>query len=354
MKKIVSQLSAAMLVGALVFTTSCKKEVVVTADKSSAAIGEVINFTCLEADSKLKGTFVTWDFGDGGSTTNQSNAAEIYNNNNRIKVGKSFNAAGTYTVTAIFNKSKRPTKKNAKTTFGSVDVTINSVTPSFVANDASGTAVTAVMDNQVVTFKNTTDEGTVAQSTFNYTWYDNEVAVSTAKHLVWNATPGKHTIKLRLVQGNTTTYSTTTDITVAGRTMTNSEMQAMIGGKWTVSISGSGSGTSYSAACAGTAFSPVVSNKVKTTYLDNSGNATWSISAETNTDGNLNNGSGLNVVVVNPTTVNVSGLSWNGDGNVNGLYTTTVSGSSMTLTRTEKGGATTCTFTDTFTITLSR
>lgn len=354
MKKIVSQLSAAMLVGAMVFTTSCKKEVVVTADKSTAAIGEVINFSCLEADSKIKGTFVTWDFGDGGTTTNQSNAAEIYNNNNRVKVGKSFNAAGTYTVTAIFNKSKRPTKKNAKTTFGSVDVTVNSVTPSFTVNDASGTAATTAMDNQVIYLKNTTDEGTVSQSSFNYTWYINDNAVSSSKNYNFNATPGKHSIKLRLIQGNTTTYSTVADLTVAGRTLTNNEMQAQIGGKWNVSISGSGSGTDYSATCAGVAFSPVVSNKVKTTYLDNGGTASWSISSETNTDGNLNNATGLNVYVVNPTTVNVSGLSWNGSGSVNGLYTTTVSGSSMTLTRTEKGGATTCTYTDTFTITLTR
>lgn len=356
MKKIVSQLSAALFVGALVFTTSCKREVVVSADKTSVAIGEIVRFQALEDDSKLKGSYISWDFGDGDIWTNNSAVAEIYNNNNRVAVEWSYGAAGTYTVTAVVNKSRRPTKKNAKSTFGKVDITVNSVTPAFEIQDATGAVVTETRDGRVISFVNKTEEGTVAQASFNYQWWVNGVNQSSSKNFNWAAQPGTYKVKLRLQQGNTVTWAAEQTLVVDGLAMDEDEMQNLIGGKWTVSISGSGSGSGYTntlTPCFASNPTLAVSSKVKTIYLDRNGNCSWSVSSETLSDGNLQNG-GMSVDVVNSTTVSINGLGWNGNGNVNGLYTTTVSGTTMTLTRTEKGGSTNCPWTDTFTITLSR
>lgn len=359
MKKIVSQLSAALFVGALVFTTSCKKEVVVSADKTSVAIGEIVRFQALEDDSKLKGSYISWDFGDGDIWTNNSAVAEIYNNNNRVAVEWAYGAAGTYTVTAVVNKSRRPTKKNAKSTFGKIDITVNSVTPAFEMQDATGSVITETRDGRVVSFVNKTDEGTVAQSSFNYGWVVNGGVVSSNKNYNWTATPGTYKVKLRLMQGNTTTYSAEQTLVVDGLAMDEDEMQNLIGGQWNVTtLTGVGTGNEYTLTtgttpCRAVALSPTPSSKVSKIYLDKNGNCTWSISSETLTSGNLNNG-GMSIDVVNSTTVDVSGLSWNGVGSINGLYTTTVNGTSMTLKRTDKGGSTNCPYTDEFTIVLSR
>jgi len=334
MKKIVSQLSAAMLVGALVFTTSCKKpEATVTASKSAdVAIGEPVKFS--SSEELLKNTQISYDFGDG------QRADGI------ISPSHAYNAAGTYTVSVEFLRTKDARKGKGKRTWGTADVTVVSVTPTFEAKDANGAAVTTTRVGQTVSLNNTTVTTTAVQSGISYTWIANGVVVGSGKNFNWTpSSTGKVAIKLMATQGNTVTYSTETTITVNGQDLTVSEMQAMIGGKWNVSSSASYSG--YGGTCA---TAPTYVNANSSFFLNSGGNSTWSIVANpTSQAGNLNSG-GPSIYVINSTTVDVSGGGFQG-----GLYTTTVSGTSMTLTMTEKSsGGGSCNYTDTYTITLTR
>ena len=386
MKKIVSKLSAALLVGAMVFTTSCKKEVVVTANKTSVAIGEDVTFTCIEESAdkgKLKATSVTWQFGDesetNGRSTETSNgqALRLYNNNNALQVVHAYDAAGTYQVAAIFNKSKKPTKKNSKSSFGTVDITVNAVTSTLTVKDANATDVTAVMDQQELTLAVTNDKTDMAQSSITYGWYDNGVNFDNTSNMFTKrtASKGKHTFRVKTSQGSTSSWSNEINVTVAGETLSEDEMQAMIGGKWNISMSASGTGARYAAyaagtgSCAGSPFSAetatvlTFSNTSSSVYLNSNGTSTWDVQAlPASQTGNLNGGGNFIFDVVNSTTIDVtSPASWNGAGSVSGLYTCTFSASSMTLTRNIGGGTTpTCAqqsgniFKDTFTITMSR
>jgi len=335
MKKIVSQLSAAMLVGALVFTTSCKKpEATVTASKSAdVAIGEPVKFSSPE--ELLKNTQISYDFGDGQMS------------NGIISPSHAYNAAGTYTVSVEFLRTKDARKGKGKRTWGTADVVVVSVTPTFEAKDAAGAAVTTTRVNQTVSLVNTTVTTTAVQSGINYSWIVNGVvAVSNSKNHNWTPTQtGKYVIKLMASQGSTVTYSTETTITVNGQDMTVNEMQAMIGGKWNVSSSASYSG--YGGTCA---VAPTYVNANSSFFLNSAGNSTWSIVANpTSQAGNLNSG-GPSIYVVNATTVDVSGGGFQG-----GLYTCTVSGAGMTLTMTEKSsGGGSCNYTDTYSIALTR
>jgi PKD repeat protein len=338
MKKIVSQLSAAMLVGALVFTTSCKKpEATVTASKTAdVAIGEPVKFS--SSEELLKNTQISYDFGDGQRSEGIISPSHAYN------------AAGTYTVSIEFLRTKNAEKSKGKRTWGTADVTVVAVTPTFEAKDASGAAVTAsTRIGQSVSLTNTTVQSAAVQSPISWSWVANGSVVSTAKNFTWTpTTTGKVVIKLMATQGSTSVYSTELTITVSGQDLTVNEMQAMIGGKWNVSSSETYSGAGYAsgAPCFGT--SPTYTNPYSTINLDSNGGATWNISALTTTSGNLNSG-GSSFYVRNSTTIEVSGGSL-----PNGLYTTTVSATGMTLTKTVKGGSATCPTSDAATITLSR
>jgi plastocyanin len=332
MKKIVSQLSAAMLVGALVFTTSCKKpEATVTASKSAdIAIGEPIKFS--SSEELLKNTYITYDFGDGSQIVGLISPSHAYD------------AAGTYTVSVEFLRTKDARKQKGKRTWGTADVTVVAVTPTFDVKDASDAATTAVKVGQEVRFVNTTVVSTATQSPISYTWWANGVSAGSGKNMSWTPTAsGKYVVKLAATQGSTTVYSAEQTVTVAGQDLTRTEMQAMIGGKWNCTSSANYSG--YGGTCA---VAPTYSNPYSSFYLDNSGSSTWSISAYTSTNGNLTSG-GPDITVVNSTTVSVTGA-----GFIGGLYTCTVSGGGMTLTMVDKSIGSPCSYTDTYTITLTR
>lgn len=380
MKKIVSKLSAALLVGAMVFTTSCKKEIIVTANKTSVAIGEDVTFTCIEESAdkgKVKATSVTWQFGDEAETNGRSTetstgqALRLYNNNNALQVVHSYDAAGTYQVAAIFNKSKKPTKKNSKSTFGTVDITVNAVTSTLTVKDANAADVTAVMDQQELTLAVTNDKTNMAQSSITYGWYDNGVNFTNTSNMFTTrtATAGKHTYRVKTSQGNTSSWSNEINVTVSGETLSEGEMQAMIGGKWNISMSASGTGADYGTSfpatpCGAGPFTATVltfSNTSSQVYLDSNGDSDWDVQALPSSQaGNLNGSGNFTFDVVNSTTINVtSPASWTGNAGVDGLYTCTFSASSMTLTRKVGGGSSTgcqgsAVYTDTFTITMSR
>jgi hypothetical protein len=342
MKKIVSQLSAAMLVGALVFTTSCKKPVAtVTASKSAdIAIGEPIKFS--SSEELLKNTQITYDFGDGQQSWGLISPSHAYD------------AAGTYTVSVEFLRTKDARKEKGKRTWGTADVTVIAVTPTFEMKDAGGVAITTAKLGQAVMLTNTTVVSTAVQSPISYSWVANGTVQSTAKNFTWTPSKtGKYVVKLMASQGNTAVYSAEQTITVSGQDLTVEEMQALIGGKWTVSSTESYTGAGYTntATPCFAPGAPTYSNPYTTIYLDQFGAASWNVSALTNTSGNVNGG-GTSFYVVNSTTINVSGGSLTG-----GLYTvsSTITGTgTMTLSRTVKGGSSTCPTQDQITITLTR
>ncbi|MBI2968968.1 MAG: hypothetical protein HYY40_14295 [Bacteroidetes bacterium] len=372
--------SAILLGSVMLFSSSCKKEeIVVTADKTSAAIGEVITFSCLATDGKMKGTFVTWDFGDGTTTANQS-TAEVYNNNNLVTVSHAYMAAGTYTASVILNKSSRPGKKNGTTTYSTSSVTINAYIPTFEVNNALGSQVSSIMVGQQLTFVNTTAVTDKPQADMTYSWTDNGVEFSTEKNPASYQVnvAGKHTFKLKIYQGvaselldlfgigtpGTETWSDPVEITVGGQSLSNTEMQAMIGGQWTITTSASFAGAAYTNTgnpCFASASLPTQYKLYSKVFLDPNGSADWGIDDyPSNEAGNIVSNPSVTITVVNATTLSVSGLITTtpmSEGNPNGLYTTaSINGGSMTLTRVEYGdtGSSSCPFTDTYTITLTR
>lgn len=344
--------SLLLAAGVALFATSCKKATpTVTADKTTLAIGEIVNLTCVEADAKVKGTFVTWNFGDGGTTGNGS-TAEVYNNNNPLAVSYAYSNSGTYTVSAVFNKSMRPTKKNAKSTYGSTTITVEAIAPVFEVVDAAGTAVSSVQAGQALTFNDKSTIKEVAQADIWYTWYDNGAAIGAAQKAKTLAgyvpTSGKHSFKMSIMQGASTTWSTATDVTVGGQSLSNSELQRMIGGVWSVSATGNFSGYTGTGFC----IAPSYNKKYSSITLDQYGSSTSATVAYPSSQaGNIETGN-VSIVVNNSGLVYVSGIESSGIGN--GLYTTTVSGSSMTLTRVYNSTCSSQNTTDTYTITLTR
>ena len=129
-----------LLLAASATIVSCKKEgPTVTADKTTVEVGELVSLNCLAADEALKTSYVTWDFGDGDDKQNVNSTDLIYNNNNPLVVSHAYAKAGTYTVAAIVNKSKNPTKKNAKTSmYGSTTITVVAAKAEFTASKESG------------------------------------------------------------------------------------------------------------------------------------------------------------------------------------------------------------------------
>lgn len=281
----------------------------------------------------MKNTQITYDFGDGTQSWGLISPSHAYD------------AAGTYTVSVEFVRTKDARKEKGKRTWGTADVIVVAVTPTFDMKDASDAATTASKVGQEVRLMNTTVVSTATQSAISYSWWSNGSLAGTGKNLSWTpTTSGKYVIKLSASQGNTTVYSAEQTITIAGQDLTKAEMQAMIGGKWNCASTGSFSG--YGGTCAVT---PTYTNPFSSFYLDSNGNSTWSISAYTSTNGNLTSG-GPDLTVVNSTTISVA----SGSGFVGGLYTCTVSGTSMTLTMVDKTIGSPCSYTDTYTITLTR
>lgn len=373
----------------MMFSTSCKKPVAgFTASKTTAQVGEPITFADSETDRK--NTTIIYDFGDGTKSSGASDisiggsaASNLDMNQNATHV---YTMPGTYTVSQQIVVNKNPEKGKSKQVVATTKVTIVGATAAFTVSSNAPSL------DETVKFTNTsTDWDMGAKPTFKWWSVNKNTNVTTDlgtnkdAWFTWS-TPGTHVVYLTVGYVNNP-YSSTPDyaytstavssdivvggeVTVGGQNLSVSEMQEKIAGKWNVATTTAFSG--YTSAATTNPFCPGTSNPnfekaFSSITLDNNGMAVAAVLAYPSTkvgnitDGRNDNGSYMSLTVVNSSLVSINGaINGQTGGPEVGLYSTTVSGSSMTLTRVYNdkiqlcGTTGTTPTTATYTITLTR
>ncbi len=209
MKKQISKIVTALAVGTMFIAVSCKKPAAsFTSDKTTAAVGEPINFTNTStADAKAM-----WDFGDGTQS-----------NTNQNMVSHTYAKAGTYNVSLTVEKKngKKPSDAPA------IVITITDK-----ATAAMFTSKTNVAAGEIVSFNSTSNLAD------EYTWdFGDGVQtnltqpVSPVQTHVFNVN-GTYVVSLTAFSQNRTVHSTyTSTITVGGGNGDNATV-AMLAGMW--------------------------------------------------------------------------------------------------------------------------
>jgi PKD repeat protein len=220
MKQSAIKLGAILGIGALMITTSCKKEIETgfTADKTTAAIGEAIKFADNAAEDRVNTSF-EWDFGDG---------TKSYDRN----PSHTYHKAGTYSVTQTVIVNKNAEKGKNRQSTSKIDITVEGPTANF-STTKSDYAI-----NEAIQFENSTTGGEKG-SNISYNWSFTSSNGHTGDFSSMKSPSraftdaGTYTITLRVTQGQTTSFKTT-DITVGGSTSptANAARRAMIVGEW--------------------------------------------------------------------------------------------------------------------------
>ncbi len=210
MKKQISKIVTALAVGTLFFTACKKPAASFTSDKTTAAVGDPINFTNTStADAKDM-----WDFGDGTQSMSNQNM-----------ISHTYAKAGTYNVTLTAEK------KNGKK---ASDAPALVITITDKATAAMFTSKTSVAAGEIVSF---TSSSNLADE---YTWDFGDgiqtnltQPVSPVQTHVYN-TNGTYVVSLTAFSQNRTVHSTyTSTITVGGGSGDNATV-AMLTGMWKI------------------------------------------------------------------------------------------------------------------------
>lgn len=220
MKNNALKIGAILGVGALMLTTSCKKEVepAIGSDKTTAAIGEAIKFSDTQVEERNNVSF-RWDFGDGTESSDR-NPSHVYEK------------AGEYTVTQTVYLNKNANKGKFVQKSAELKITVEGPTAAFTTDK------TAYAVGEGIMLKNTStvnDKG----YPINYEWsYAN--SNGTTSHIASTKSPstkfmdaGTYTITLKVSQGMTVSEKSV-EITVGGATPStaNAAVKAMIVGEW--------------------------------------------------------------------------------------------------------------------------
>jgi PKD repeat protein len=202
MKKQLSILGMAFI-GCTLLMTSCKKPAAsFTADKSTVAVGEAVNFT----NGTTAAPKQTWDFGDGTQSTSTG-----------ASVSHVYQRPGSYVVSLV------GTKKNGKKASDATNVTITVVgaTADFTVSKASPAA------GEAVTFTSTSTNA----EEFDWNFGDgSDLMKNNPVQTHVYSTGGTYNVTLTVYGANHTSVSSKSmDITVGGVSGNNVNRAMMIG-----------------------------------------------------------------------------------------------------------------------------
>ncbi len=209
--------SAALLgFGALLITSSCKKEVApgFTSSASEVAIGEAVSFT--DNEEERKNSSFMWDFGDGNQSWDR-NPSHIYSK------------AGAYTVSQTISLDKNAEKGKSLKASSSTVITVTGPTANF------STTKTSFAKGEPIVFTNTTtfsDKGYAVSYSWNYTSTSGASGyLGSTKTIAETFTDaGVYTVTLRATQGNTESFKSV-DLAIGGGTP-EASTKALLVGKW--------------------------------------------------------------------------------------------------------------------------
>lgn len=220
MKKVLFKSGALLIIGALLITSSCKKEPApaFTSDKSSAAVGEPVSFT--DSEAERKNASYTWDFGDGTSST-ERNPSHVYDK------------AGSYTVSHTVSLEKNAEEGKSTQASSSAIIEVTGPTANFT------TAKTSYGVGEAIVCTNTTTTSEKGYTTtYAWSWISsNGVSddfITSSKSLATTISQaGTYTITLTATQGETQS-SKSMDVTITGGVADNAAaaIRAMIVGSW--------------------------------------------------------------------------------------------------------------------------
>jgi PKD repeat protein len=227
MKKQLSILGIA-LIGCTLLMTSCKKPAAsFTSDKTSAMVGEAVNFTNTSSDAAK----VMWDFGDGTqSSSPQTTISHVYER------------PGTYVVSLMGTKKNGKKPSDAPT----ASITIKGATANFTASK------TAPAAGEVITFTSTS----TGAEEFNWDFGDGSALLrSNPVQSHSYAMGGMYTVTLTVYGPNHTAANTKTMVITVGGAAGNNVNMGMIVGNWKYQgkvVTDKRNGSSFSSNNAGT------------------------------------------------------------------------------------------------------